>query len=1308
MQLNNIPMIISGKEVPLAIRESIIDSYQYGDSLTQVTIGENIIITIDYVDTLLKELSTIVGNIDDSNALSQCIKNALKEIPSVTILKTISSLLSDDNNQLLLKQIFSSLKPDTEKFIVKELFYAINYLVYKKCFNDDSVTFLTTFLPDIESMKDDTKNHLTDMAIIFSKISNLNNSKDIIEIISRFDISFIKYIDQIFQSLEYALFFSENNYKDSQMFSEKNVMLVLTFIDQCINKYINTELVKTFSSWIIVLYDAKLLTNEMLDFLNDYLLKNSKFGNYINNKVKKLSEIFNELRNMETSHNNNVELLCIVVQNSGPIELIEFLINQKVEVDAISSLYGKSALSVGVEKLITYYDAPDPFDTEFNNYIDIVSYLLIQYIEQGIITDVKKVDLIQYFNSTSIVNKFLSSQEDFSKLLKFIYKNNWVFLAESLLNISDYQKTHQLLERHGQEFHNWIVKKEHNNLISLFSILNRTGDLITNLEKNVTHIWDNVDRSVFFNDCLQILRNAHDKNLLSNEFILFLHEFFLKIVQLTTGEFKIHMDKLSNIFSKLSSTNTNNPEGELLCLSALYGHIELVKFLIAKEIDINFISSYGKSSLHLAIENKNLDVIIYLFEKLIKQGSVRSVEMKYNILHHVPHDIRLQLREKVINNFLLTLEGCETLLRFICKNDDVTLAEELIRMNPLVLHEVLRNKNHNFLVWLRNPQFTELLHTLSTIKQADNIINQLRGNITYIQSPIDDNVLKELEKTCKAREGKIYRIKNAMKKLAKGRPDGTYLKLFIYSIATGLISKEYLPLLREILIEEIQNSAKDNPDFINQLVREVLPNINISSVNILSDTSKIDLSRDQAVSDKQKKLAAMAKQLEQGAEKYRTSENLMISEYEYGPLQKSDATKTLEFITRALMNDTAEIEIGYSDDDIITVKIKTPETGEIELSELMRSANFEHLVFESEDIQQFNEYISKNLIAWPFSSLQLTDQKIEDMKSANELGHDLTNLENGSLKAINLYTNDTISHPLNNLLEGHYDNQLNKDSIKCLLLIGMFALHGLNVPLPTLPDEKVIRKQAVTYRGISERDKNIFSNIIKLLSQIKSDDPMDKKIIIDIKKLVSASVDPHVSISFGEEKNIKDTIIFVHSSSKDISSISQHPEEKEMIFAGDKIVAELDQHNQNIIATVIRSPSTHTQLSMFSKKDSQIEREDFYVSMIDSFNSKIDAYLSSQYPDLSHFKALKRLYSEMKVISPRIAEFIVFIHSEQKDDNDRPLTAQEKATKLFINFSEYEHEELEKIKDYPLLHTLINDFMKHMKVLITTPHQRFD
>jgi len=714
------------------------------------------------------------------------------------------------------------------------------------------------------------------------------------------------------------------------------------------------------------------------------------------------------------------------------------------------------------------------------------------------------------------------------------------------------------------------------------------------------------------------------------------------------------------------------------------------------------------------------------------------------------------LCNQIVESFSYSVATVEFLVSLICKNNDTDLAFALIINNPIMFTNYLKNDNNfeEFTTWLLETKNILLAkrfidaQKLNIIQEKNptKLIGDARNAIITMLATRQYDPLRlqlnedmsEFIQICKKNHNDLRDFKEDFNRYTQGATIDVKLKLIYYGYANQLISNSYFTQLMDYLLDRGAVDKLNEPKTAIALIQSVYPGIDASNLQknleaiyagdtvyknkltlfsnkyseLISGSVENDLLREpmaNSASENNYEYTFYSNPHESQVmihsiidlpdepkiptdERYTGNTNPMLSGYVYGPLEKNTATKNLELIIHALLNDTANLIVEHDGQNHVTAINVYMDGNSYDLNEILGDANFDYLVFKPEDIILFSNYIKNNNTAWPFSLLMLTDEKIAELKAEHKLGDDIAHLESGILKAMNLYTNAGVYRDMNNLLEGGYDQIIHtdKNEIKMLLLTSMFAIHGLNAPLP---DGSV--KRNITYRGMTEKDTIVFEAIRAKLSQIQSDNTIDKQIIIDIKKLVSASLNPNVAVDFTKDKDNNNIITFVNSNAKDISSISQHPEEQETLFAGNQILVELDKEG-HLRSTVIRSPgkpSTVPALSMFKPHEySQQDSDHHYVSAIKTFNQAIDEYVVIMHGAFADYN-LKSLYLEIKDISPHMAEFIMQMRADLADEHHKPLTVEAKAIKMsnLLNDPEYDME-LHKIKVKPEIFAIVDNF----------------
>lgn len=218
------------KATPLSPREIMIDSYQYGDSIKQVSL---------YVNHHNQDHERLLKNncqklLENSYELTLGQDKLLKVIPlinSITVLTQINELLQSDKNDLLwttspYDQLFNNVAADNETVI--SLFYAIAFLNEKHLFNENSAFALVC---DVEGNDPLNPNIFINRALVYVDIVQMTDSstaqQSMIDILHHIDSQDTKYLVRIFQAMKYAKSPSPNGYSLTNLLNESTLSFVM-------------------------------------------------------------------------------------------------------------------------------------------------------------------------------------------------------------------------------------------------------------------------------------------------------------------------------------------------------------------------------------------------------------------------------------------------------------------------------------------------------------------------------------------------------------------------------------------------------------------------------------------------------------------------------------------------------------------------------------------------------------------------------------------------------------------------------------------------------------------------------------------------------------------------------------------------------------------------------------------------------------------------------------------------------------------------------------------------------------------------
>lgn len=242
----------------------------------------------------------------------------------------------------------------------------------------------------------------------------------------------------------------------------------------------------------------------------------------------------------------------------------------------------------------------------------------------------------------------------------------------------------------------------------------------------------------------------------------------------------------------------------------------------------------------------------------------------------------------------------------------------------------------------------------------------------------------------------------------------------------------------------------------------------------------------------------------------------------YGPLNKSLFTQELELVAKCLLN---------SSNVKLSIQHNTPNKGElhanfggldINLSKLLKKANFSHISFNDADSKQYCSTLSsshKNDANAPYSD-QLSLTKAEKLAITGYSGCDY--------EAINclLYNNmSTVPYSYTGL--------------KHTFLETMMLASGLNKIVPN------VDLHQATYRGEHASYTEISNRIDLINNQGQSN-------ITETKAFLSTSLDFGIAYSFKD----KSMIVFDAPYGKSIASLSYFPSESEFLLLPSKILWE--------------------------------------------------------------------------------------------------------------------------------------------------------
>ncbi|MGX6960407.1 MAG: ADP-ribosyltransferase [Rickettsia endosymbiont of Pentastiridius leporinus] len=258
------------------------------------------------------------------------------------------------------------------------------------------------------------------------------------------------------------------------------------------------------------------------------------------------------------------------------------------------------------------------------------------------------------------------------------------------------------------------------------------------------------------------------------------------------------------------------------------------------------------------------------------------------------------------------------------------------------------------------------------------------------------------------------------------------------------------------------------------------------------------------------------------------------NKYPFGPLNKSTESKVFETIVQDLINDynnpNKKIQLFKNNKNEIILK---KNNAQISLSEFMKNVNLNHISLPKQAIKKYAEIGFPRLELKTINNTQsivslppLThNQFLERIENTNTpQTKDLKKLEYGEMAAINQYTSFKYQD-INNLLRD--SNSLPIEKIPEMIMHIAVASHGLN----KIPDIKL----PIVIRNQQSELLNEYINNVK-----------ENKVTAE-KAFISTSYESQENFnSKNKSEGIK--IIFKDVKGKDISPLSQYPNEKEYLL----------------------------------------------------------------------------------------------------------------------------------------------------------------
>ncbi len=344
-----------------------------------------------------------------------------------------------------------------------------------------------------------------------------------------------------------------------------------------------------------------------------------------------------------------------------------------------------------------------------------------------------------------------------------------------------------------------------------------------------------------------------------------------------------------------------------------------------------------------------------------------------------------------------------------------------------------------------------------------------------------------------------------------------------------------------------------------------------------------------------------------------------MPDLKFGPLNISLATQTLQLIIKATLSAPNKVKF-YIENKTFFCKM-----GDIEvnLSNILKKANFSHIYFSSEDSKQYAKQIPyfeatqsiSNLFGFFWGS-----KKIEALTSAEK-------------HAISAYTGNSYYHQINSLLRndfhlfGSSENDNNYALKNVMLIIGMLA-SGLN------KIETTIGNTPPSYR----RESHLKQDEIALRQSL-------------IKK--GGITNEHAFLSTSSSKQYSScTLTLKHLYGKSISEFSQFPWECEYLLIPGCIqwtkctMKNGKTHFEGVVVNPLvegLDDPTKEEVATFKKLKTWIEKEGVATTFITEFTQKqilVDNYNPSplpkaeEIPPSSHIKVPNLTMVETGVITP--------------------------------------------------------------------------
>lgn len=173
---------------------------------------------------------------------------------------------------------------------------------------------------------------------------------------------------------------------------------------------------------------------------------------------------------------------------------------------------------------------------------------------------------------------------------------------------------------------------------------------------------------------------------------------------------------------KYSNLHTTDIKGNNILHMAIYSRdIEILKFILSSNIDINSRTLIGESALHIACNLQLIDMIDILLQDPKIDSSLADYEMDFTPLHYSVNLNNIQIINKLLNNKNTNINAQD---RF-----GNTVLHYAILNNNIELFNLFIDKNINTNLWNIDGNIPLHIAIINNISNLDNLIEKSNLNI---------------------------------------------------------------------------------------------------------------------------------------------------------------------------------------------------------------------------------------------------------------------------------------------------------------------------------------------------------------------------------------------------------------------------------------------------------------------------------------------------------------------------------------------------------------------------------------------------